>query len=510
MFKKLIPASVFIILLLASVSHAQPWKLVVHNVENLFDLDGYAVFQDYRSQDSDGNPQYTSAHVLTKLQNTARLMARYNEGMGPDIIMMVEMESDFSPLSGGERWNHKDILKKYGHLTISQMLGEYLDEEIRDLPSEILLLKAFEDHGLTGYDLAVAYDRDENLRPRHVQKNVIYSRLPIDHDRTRSHPVEDARPILEVWVDVNGHDLVLFNNHWKSQASNAEIEKTRVQNATVLKNRLDELRALDPAIDFVLGGDFNSDYNQSHRYDYMDETAVNDVLRSVGDERKVKQGDTDAVYNLWYEYDINMRGSDTYRGYWGTLMQIMVSPGLYDFRGVQYIDNSFEVGRFPGKNVYNNSMTPFRWHAFGSGGGYSDHLPISMNFTVSDAGDPDRKLTLTDPGYNDDEHWQPIPVQYSLPDLDEVIMPDQYGTLSIRSSEYFNSLMFVNSDISGQFEVTVNGEKYGLYSPTFNVSDRFADVAGTGDRISFIGRLGMFRGQWQFVIEDISYVNPEW
>lgn len=509
MFRKTILSA--IILALLSVSgYAQPWKLVVHNVENLFDLDEYAVFQDYRPYDADGNPQYTPAHVRTKIENTARLMGRYNNGTGPDIIMMVEMESDFSPLADGERWHHHAILERYSTSTVSAMLGEYLDDEIRDLPSEILLLKAFEDYGLTGYDLAVAYHRDESMRPQHVQKNVIYSRLPIHHEKTRSHPVEDARPILEVWVDVNGHDLVLFNNHWKSQASNADVEKTRVQNATVLKNRLDELRAEDPAVDFILGGDFNSDYNQSHRYPYMEVTGVNDVLRSVGDERKVKTGNTDAVYNLWYEHDISLRGSDAYRGYWGTLMQIMVSPGLYDFRGVQYVDNSFDVGRFPGKNVYANSLAPYRWHSFASGGGYSDHLPISMQFTITDADDPDRKLSLENPGYNDDEEWEPIPVRYHLPDRSDVVMPEKYGQSGIRTVEYFNELMYITSAISSGFELTVNGETYGLYSPTFNVRDEFSNIAGTGEQVTVIGRLGMFRGQWQFVIEDISYVNPGW
>ncbi|MCA1802963.1 MAG: hypothetical protein LC662_10930 [Rhodothermaceae bacterium] len=509
MFRKTILAAI-IMAVLSVPANAQPWKLVVHNVENLFDLDEYAVFQDYRPYDSDGNLQYTAAHVLTKIENTARLMARYNNGMGPDIIMMVEMESDFTPFAGGERWDHHAVLERYSGITVSGMLGEYLDDEIRDLPSEILLLKAFEDHGLTGYDLAVAYHRDENMRPQHVQKNVIYSRLPINHEKTRSHPVEDARPILEVWVDVNGHDLVLFNNHWKSQASNADIEKTRVQNATVLKNRLDELRAEDPAVDFILGGDFNSDYNQSHRYPYMEVTAVNDVLRSVGDERKVKLGNTDAVYNLWYEHNIGMRGSDAYRGYWGTLMQIMVSPGLYDFRGVQYVDNSFDVGRFPGRNVYANSLAPNRWYSFDSGGGYSDHLPISMQFTITDADDPYRKLSLENPGYNDDEEWEPIPVRYHLPARCDVFMPEMYGMSSIRTAEYFNELMYVTSAISREFEMTVNGETYGLYSPTFNVRNEFSHVAGSDEQVSIIGRLGLFRGQWQFVIEDISYVNPGW
>jgi endonuclease/exonuclease/phosphatase family metal-dependent hydrolase len=503
----LIP-SVF--LLFISTGFSQPWKLVVHNVENLFDLDGYAVFQDYRPVDAAGNPQYTPAHVLTKIQNTARLMARYNGGEGPDIIMMVEMESDFTPLPDGGRYDHREVLQRYSHLTIEEMLGSHLDDEISDIPSEILLLKGFEDHGLTGYDIAVAYDRDETGRPRHVQKNVIYSRLPIMHGKTRSLPVEEARPILEVWVDVDGHELVLFNNHWKSRASDAEIERTRVQNATVLKNRLDELREENPSVDFILGGDFNSDYNQSHRYSYMEVTGVNDVLRSVGDERKVKMGDTDAVYNLWYEHEITMRGSDIFRGYWGTLMQIMISPGMYDFQGVQYVDNSFDAGRFEGKNVHSNSLTPNRWFSFGTGGGYSDHLPISMKFTVTGDDDPDRKIELINPGYNDDDEWEPIPVRFSLPDPSEVLHPADLRGQSIRTAGHFNRLFLVTSAVSRNFEVTVNGKEYGLFSPTFNVRDEFAGISGTGEEITFIGRLGTFRGQWQFVIEDISYVNPDW
>src|SRR5690606_6938238 len=187
---------------------------------------------------------------------------------------------------------------------------------------------------------------------------------------------------------------VVFANHWKSGASNAEIEKTRVQNATVLKSRLDELRSENPAIDFILGGDFNSDYNQSHRYPYMEVTGLNDVLKSTGDESMVAMGGTDAVYNLWYEHPIDRRGSDTYRGYWGTLMQFMVSPGLYDFEGVQYVDNSFDVLRIPDVNVYSTSGAPIRWSTFNDGFGYSDHLPISMKITVSDKKDAESIMTL--------------------------------------------------------------------------------------------------------------------
>lgn len=499
----------FVLLGFYSVS-AQPYKLVVHNIENLFDADGYAVFQDYRPLDADGNPQYTNAHILTKIQNTARLMARYNNGTGPDVIVFSEIESDFTPLPGGNRYSHIEVLDRYEGLTLEQMLGDYFDDEIADFPSEILLLKGFEDHGLTGYDIAVAYERDENHRPVHVQKNVIFSRLPIQHERTRSHPTEGARPILEVWLDVDGYELSVFANHWRSRASDREMERIRIRNAQVLKDRLDALRAENPSVDFILGGDFNSDYNQSHRYPYMEKTAVNDVLRSVGDERKVKSGNTDAVYNLWYEHDISERGSDTFRGYWGTLMQIMISPGLYDYHGVQYVDNSFDVGRFPDKNVYRNSGMPNRWHFFGDGGGYSDHLPISMKFTIVDEDDPDRKLTLVDPGVNDDEYWEPIPVAYRIPDRDYVLHPEEYEGASLRSAEYYDRLFYVTGTITDDRQVEVNGEYYDLFSHNGELRDRLSELGGTGEEVRFIGRLGKFRGNWQFVIGDWIYLNPDW
>lgn len=486
------------------------YKVVVYNIENLFDADGYAVFNDYRPFDRDGNPQYTPAHIATKVYNHARLMKRYNGGKGPDILILSELESDFTPLPGGALPDYQALKETYRDLTLEEMMGPHFDDKIADLPSEFLLLKGLEDLGLTGYDIAVAYDRDDNLRPRHVQKNGVLSRLPIRHDRTRVWPVEGARPILETWIDAEGYDLVVFANHWRSRASDREMERVRIQNARVLKERLDELRAENSSIDVILGGDFNSCYNQSHRYPYMTKTAVNDVLRSVGDERKVKRGETDAVYNLWYEYEISQRGSDTFRGYWGTLMQIMITPGLYDFHGVQYVDNSFAVGRFPGKNIYTNTGAPARWYFFGDGGGYSDHLPISMQFTVVDDDDPDRKLVLENPGFNDDEWWEPIPVRAVIPDRSDVVMPEEYEGRAIRVPEFFNRLFYVHATISDDTRVRVNGKEYGLWAPGFNVRDRFSGIAGSDEPVRFIGRLNIFRGNWQFVIEDESYINPDW
>lgn len=488
---------------------AQEYKLVVHNVENIFDIDGIAVYSDYQPFDEDGNPLYRPEHLLTKIQKTSRLMARYNDGAGPDLIMFVEIESDFTPLPEFALHDPQEVLARYAHLTIEQMLTTHLDDAIADLPAEMLLLKGMHDHGLTGYDVAIAYERDANGRPVHAVKNVLFSRLPILHERTRALPAGTARPTLEAWVDVHGHELVLFVNHWRARASDAELELVRIENARVVRERLDDLLAENPRLDFILGGDFNSQYHQSHRYPYMEVTAVNDILRSVGDERGVKRGEVDGVYNLWYELPLYERGSDVFRGDWGTLMQLMIGTGLYDFEGVQYVDNSFAVGRWPGKNVYANSGAPRRWHFFGDGGGYSDHLPISMRFRVAEAGTDAPFVTLENPGFNDDELSFVIPVTYVMPDRADLLFPDAYAAHDIRTAAFFDQLFWIEAEITDGFQVEVNGQRYDLWAPAFNVRQRFSAEAGSGELVTLIGRLGKFRGNWQFVIESEDYINPE-
>lgn len=475
----------------------ETYTLVVYNVENLFDADGIAVFNDYRSD------VYSPRHVFTKIDNMTKLMAKYNDGEGPDILVLSEMESDHSQEEGRNDYNIDQFLYKYSRTTLDSMLGDEFNDEIADLPSELLLLKGFYDRNLRGYDIAVAYDPLENGRPTHVQKNVIFSRLPIIHENTRMHSVLDARPILETWIDVDGYPLIVFANHWKSRASDADIEKIRVQNAQVLRDRLDELRSENNRVDFVLGGDFNSDYNQSYRYQYMENTGVNDVLMSTGNETSVANGHPEKVYNLYHEIPVDQRGSDTFRGYWGTLMQIMISPGLYDYYGVQYVDNSFEVGIWPGKNTYETSGAPNRWSTFGDGHGYSDHLPLAMQFRVVRDDDTTRVKTLLNPGYTDNELWSPIAVTSRLPNAGEYIDVNTVSG-SLRTSEYFDKLFLVEAQTDSRGRITVNGEIYDTYSPVFDTRVRLGERGD--DVVKFYGRLGLFRGNWQFVIESGEYI----
>ncbi len=477
---------------------AQPWTLVTYNAENIFDADGVAVYDDYKA------PGYTHRHVFTKVRNVAVIMAQYNEGKGPDVIVFNEIEADQTQ-SDLNSQTAEQFLQQWNGKSLEWMFGEGYSPVIADIPSEMLILKAMHEAGMTGYEVVSGYAPLENGKPTHAIKNVIFSRFPVKHELTRRHEVEDARPILEVWLNVAGHDLVVFGNHWKSGAGSPQMEAARIQNATVLKSRLDELRKGNPGVDVILAGDFNSDYNQSQRYgSTMPTTGVNTILKSIGDEVKVSAGvliPHDSVYNLWYELPVDQRGSDHYRGYWGTLMQIMITPGMFNQTGVSYVDNSFEIGRFDGLNAYSTSRTPIRWSSFGDGYGYADHFPISMEFTVTGK---DNAIVLDHPSKEEEGLWSPIPVAFTMPVEGEYVTTASVSG-SLRTAVYFDQMFLVTGELVEANQIVVNGERYELYSPSFRIQDTLGPKVGT--TVELFGRLGQFRGRWQFVVETELYLR---
>lgn len=482
---------------------ADGYLFVTHNVENLFDADGIAVYDDYKPLDANGNPQYTNVQVLKKIRNIVRLMQQYGGGNGPDVLMAVEIEADHSPSSAAPSAN--TFLDRWSGTTLERMLGADFSDEIADIPAELLLLKGMWDAGLKGYDVATVEPRRGNQAPYAVIKNVVYSRLPILHDRTRAHDIDDARPILEVWIDVDGQPLATFTNHWKSGASNVQNEATRIQNAQVLRARLDALLADDPDLDFVLAGDFNSDYNQIERYTNMSQTGINSVLLTTGDERSVKR-EKDGIYNLWYEVPVEERLSDSYFENWGTLMHLMVSPGMYNQAGVTYDDNSFEVGIFPGLNANPSNLQPRRWTNAAGGIGFSDHFPLSMRIKV--VSDGEGLVTLDNPGTNNAGTWRPLKVTYSLPDAGSISTFEPDKAAEYLNATYYDEYFNVTGTLQpADSTLQVGDMKFDLYSPTFRVPQVLGNQIVAGNQITFIGRLSNFRGRWQFIIDDRSFIR---
>src|SRR5690606_3567636 len=116
---------------------ARPFTVVVYNVENLFDADGEAAYEDYQPA------FYRPAHVLTKITHIARVLQQYEEGRGPDLVLLQEIEIDrtrsASPPSA-ER-----VLRTYAGTRLDALLGPELSAEVRDWPAEVLLVKGLAD-----------------------------------------------------------------------------------------------------------------------------------------------------------------------------------------------------------------------------------------------------------------------------------------------------------------------------------------------------------------------------
>jgi endonuclease/exonuclease/phosphatase family metal-dependent hydrolase len=356
------------LVLVAPAALAVPFTVLVYNVENLTAADGHTVSEDY------GPARYSRDHLMTKMNNIARVVAQFDEGKGPDIILFQEIERDFQ--KDQYLFDHTGMLHHYEDMTIEEMLGRYFDPEIAQIPVEGLLLKTFYDRGLRGYRVAAADDAIQSKERRHIAHlNIVFTRFPIGE--VRSYLVPDMPALLEVQVEVGGYPLYLFNNHWKGDAMGASAEEARVAAAHVLRDRVNEIFSVNPNADLIIAGDFNCFYNQGPRF-HFDKTALTDVLGSQGDKRALRS--TADLYNLWYELPSSRRGSEIYHGVWSTFMQMLVSRGLYDFRGVQYVDNSFAVGEFPDLNADEHGE-PIGWSFRGiAGSGFSVHFPLYAKF----------------------------------------------------------------------------------------------------------------------------------
>ncbi|MBI5382915.1 MAG: endonuclease/exonuclease/phosphatase family protein [Opitutae bacterium] len=493
----------FALVLLASAGWARPFTVAVYNLENLFDIDGVAVYDEYQPA------SYRPAHLNTKLRHAAEVMARIGDnGRGPDVILFQELEVDRTPES--TMGDQAEFLRKYAGTTFEKMLAAPLAPEVAGLPTEAWLLKALHDRGLTGYTVVVGSDAaawgHEDGNPRAI-KCAVFTRFPVKS--VRQHPIPNARNIVEVLLDVDGHPLTVFANHWKSGAGDPVTEKIRQADAQVLRARLDELLHADPHADILIGGDFNSQYNQKQRYPEMKQTGLNDVLRSQGNELAIRGPQRD-LYNLWYELPAEERGSDVYRGEWGTLIQLIVTRGLYDFRGVQYVDNSFAVAKFAGLNQAADG-TPIRWSSEGTAGaGYSDHFPISARFVTVDANQPDRWLALQRASDGNAPAAGPrvkrIAVDVEKTALTEAQLP---AGANLRDGSFNGKLFRVTGKVTlgARPSVAFRGESYELYAPDPAVREKLRAAWTDGAEGKFYGELGQYKGRWQFVIRESDWLK---
>lgn len=491
-----------ILSLVAVAGGAQPNSqktvtVMAFNIENVFDVDSVSLYADVPVQ---GNSPivWTPEKLARKLGTVSQVIRQATpDGKGPDILVIDELEADHTPESS---ITPAEFLAAHQGKSYRELLKGKLPPELAGAPSEAWLLKALEDEGLTGYKLVTGDVRDIKTEAIHCG---VLTRLPIRS--TRQLPVDEARTIVEVEVEVAGSSVHIFANHWKSGAGDAALELIRIGNAQVLRTRIDEILKLNPDAAIVVAGDLNSHYNQAQRYPYMPRTAVQDVLRSQGDPAKLTKGSAD-LYNLWFDVAPELRGSDTYRGEWGTLMQIIISRSLADGKGVDYVGGSFRTVGLPGINTRGDTGLPWSWTSYGPGAGCSDHLPVIATFRMIPEGEV-AQSPLKRPEVAPSDALSCYPQPINREQLRSAATIAHLGPDAIANA--IGDIFRVEGTFVGGSKpaVRVGEVEYPLYASDRNLLTAIKSME-KGTKLNWVAKLEFHKERLEFVIERPEWIKP--
>jgi endonuclease/exonuclease/phosphatase family metal-dependent hydrolase len=224
------------------------------------------------------------------------------------------------------------------------------------------------------------------------------SRLPVA--RVRAHAVgpwkgtTPMRDIIEAEIEVGGHLLYVFNNHWKAKTDGVRAtEPSRLESASVLAGRIREILKHDVSADILAVGDFNENIDEYERTGKKYQTALlpdegnppgayasRSIFLSHEPIRLGVSGARLVLYEPWFEMAPSRRGSYFYQGGWLTVDHVLLSWGLLDSRGFSYRRGSF--GPVKLDFLLLPGGAPKRWKGLTGPRGYSDHLPLLITFDL--------------------------------------------------------------------------------------------------------------------------------
>ncbi|MDY6821263.1 MAG: endonuclease, partial [Deferribacterota bacterium] len=322
---------------------ATTFKVATYNVENLFDL--YYNNREYPEYIPFTGFRWNEDTFHKKINNIAKVLC----DLDADIVALQEIESPYVLNTLVKKINEKGC-KNYKYKSI-------VDDNYK-IPIRSAILSTF----------PIVESSDINIEG-------------------------DYRDILKVTVKINDAKLLIYVNHWPSKRY---PESHRVYTARKL---LEDLKNLKKGTDYIILGDFNSNYNEylTFRYNRLFNklnntkgiTGINHILKTVEggqlvDKFFIINRDYPFYhYNLWLELPKHERYSYIFRNRKETPDNIILSPYLFDNKSISYIDRSFNV--FKKSYLFKDSEI-FRWQraksgkAWHLGKGYSDHLPIYANF----------------------------------------------------------------------------------------------------------------------------------
>lgn len=319
---------------ISTSGNAQQLCVAFYNQENLFDTLDTPGKNDEEYTPS-GTYQWNTYRYENKLQNMAKVISAMNQGKGPDVLGMCEVENDL-PLKG-----LATVLKgkgvDYRSVWFDSQDERGIDNALFYKPSLLTLLASH------------AYLIDNN---------------GIGGDHTRSI-------VLALFQTKNKGKLAVLVNHFPSRREGeTQSEYKRLFVAGRLIAIADSLRKTDEDMAVLIMGDFN---------DYPNNQSMSTVLRGKKTVGEVSDKD---FFNPMYALMEAGQGSYRHKGEWNFLDQMLLNEELVEKGNkLTYVANSAAVFKeswmLETEEKYKgNPLRTFGGKRFLNG--YSDHLPVYL------------------------------------------------------------------------------------------------------------------------------------
>lgn len=299
------------------------------NVENLFDDR-----DDKRNRTDEEYDTWFAENAADrelKYRHLVEALLRMNGGKGPDILIVVEVESARAA----------ELLREALNRALPDGAAPYLNEPLIQ----------------------------EVAAGRHIAPAIL-TRVPAIASRKKSF---GANRILEAHFKANDHELIVFATHWTSHRSDEGGAK-RDKYADLVYGRANEIFHANPKADILVCGDFNDTPDDSTVREHL-HTVTLDEVRGARELR---------FFNLMADKDPMKYGTHYYNR---PLIydQICVSPGLLDNEGWTCDVNSIET--FTDGLIAPGGKLRKPWR-FGNrkdtqARGFSDHFPVLVKLRVA-------------------------------------------------------------------------------------------------------------------------------
>lgn len=313
------------------------------NLQNLFDT----VDDPEKNDESflpDGDMEFTLERLDKQMYNLSRVIRSMNDGNGPDLLGVCEVENQ---------------------AVLASMVNKFLPK----LDYKIAYLESPDNRGI---DNGLLYKKDK-FKLLNLQADTIH--------------LSDGWPTRLIFgvnlLTESDEKLTVFVNHWPSRSGEQEeSEPNRIAAAQTLRGAVDRIFNKDVNAKIIAIGDFNDEPVNISVLETLKAYPLKcDSLHAEFEEESVGE-----LYNLSYPAFESGLGTYKYKDDWNMLDQVIVSGSLLTSENFFYLCNSFEV--YKPNNIVTQSGkykgAPFP--TYGGRrylGGYSDHYPVIAKFIVN-------------------------------------------------------------------------------------------------------------------------------